>query len=968
MYSEFQQKTLFTNIEKSKSDKFDCLVKILSNGLKALLVSDQEAENSSASLGVNVGSLIDSPDELGLAHFCEHLLFMGTEKYPDENEFEEYLNKNGGESNAFTGLDKTVFYFDIDNEFFEGAIDRFAQFFISPKFNEGSVEREINAIDSEFSKNKNLDTWRNYQLFKSQLANGSPFAQFSTGNKQTLSHADIRDRLLKMYNKYYSSEIMNLVIYSKLPMDNIIKLVDELFSLIPKRENFIMPRYDEVKPYNQTTQGNFIKVFPVKDKDKIIFTWILPFCENYYAKPLNYLSALFGHEGPNTLTSSLKRDNLIIDLVTSKDNYAKTFSTFEIEVQLTQKGCDNYKEVILRILKYIKTIQEKPINERYFNEEKIIEQLKFDFRDKKKPIDFTEKYAEYLMLYKPEDIFIGESLYKEYDEKLIRKYLDLLNIENLNIIFMSKSFEKECNLTEKWYGTKYAKEKLEISNEEVDSYKCEHIFDYPPENKFIPKNLEIIFTEEKGKKYPEKIMNEENCKIWFLQDNMFELPKGRIKVQFKFVKNICYNSDIKNRVVSKLLKKIIKLELNETIYMASEANVKFKIKIFYNKLELLIEGFNDSLKRGLQEFLTKIKNIKITPEKYKEVLDLQLKEYIKKSKNFFLKKSYKVCIDYMNRLLGYPNIDLRESIEFATNSEITTEDLDKFKNNMFLETQSDWLIQGNIKKETALEIVRMTNEIFNINIHKKIERPFYESRVVEFKNNINYIYRFFNPKKEEKDSSIIAIYQCGQLEKEEKQYFQILNSYLSDKFYDILRTKETLGYIVYLTTKTINGVQHLIGIIQSSVKDPEFCSSRIRNFFTKMEKKIKEISDEDFNSHLKNRIVNESKKDRDLEEQFDRNWTEITQERFKFNVKEENVEYLKKCNKEGFIQFYEKYFVKELKKLDVEYVCESHIKENEEKIKEQCNDNSNIKKRIGFDNISDFHACNRLYPSVSNIY
>ena len=173
-----EHKTLFTNIEKSKSDKFDSLIKILPNGLKALLVSDPEAEQSGAALGVNIGSLSDSKDEVGLAHFCEHLVFMGTEKYPLESEIEEYLSKNGGDSNAYTGLDHTVYYFNVDNDAFEGAVDRFAQFFISPKFNEDTVDREINAINSEFNKNKNNDSWRMYQLFTSQLNENSPFSQF----------------------------------------------------------------------------------------------------------------------------------------------------------------------------------------------------------------------------------------------------------------------------------------------------------------------------------------------------------------------------------------------------------------------------------------------------------------------------------------------------------------------------------------------------------------------------------------------------------------------------------------------------------------------------------------------------------------------------------------------------------------------------------------------------------------------
>ena len=340
-----------SNIEKSKSDLFDSKVIVLQNGLTALLVSDPEAERSSAALGVNVGSYTDNPDENGLAHFCEHLLFMGTEKYPSENDYEDYLAKNSGSSNAYTSGDKTVYYFDVANDGFEGAIDRFAQFFICPTFNKGSVEREINAVDSEFSKNKNIDIWRMYHFFKTQLAEGCCFNKFSTGSKETLNYPDIRDRLLKMYNKYYSSQIMYLVAYSKMPMDKLTKLVEDLFSLVPKKETFEMFKYDKVKPYNENTLKYFYKIVPVKDEDKIKFYWYLPFCENYHAKPLSLLSSLFGHEGPNTITASLKRDSLITNLTTSKSEYAKTFATFELEVTLTKKGFENYKEVILRILK-----------------------------------------------------------------------------------------------------------------------------------------------------------------------------------------------------------------------------------------------------------------------------------------------------------------------------------------------------------------------------------------------------------------------------------------------------------------------------------------------------------------------------------------------------------------------------------------------------------------------------------------
>ena len=77
--------------------------------------------------------------------------------------------------------------------------------------------------------------------------------------------------------------------------------------------------------------------------------------------------------------------------------------------------------------------------------------------------------------------------------------------------------------------------------------------------------MELLPIENPDIKYPELIYNEENCKVYFLQDNEFKLPKGMIKFNIKFTKNLCNNSDVKNEVIAHLLKKIIKLELNEIL-------------------------------------------------------------------------------------------------------------------------------------------------------------------------------------------------------------------------------------------------------------------------------------------------------------------------------------------------------------------------------------------------------------------
>ena len=140
------------NIVKSPCDKREYKLIELPNKMKCLLVSDMEADKAAAAIDVHVGSALDPRELYGIAHFLEHMLFQGTEKYPRENEYDEYISNNGGYNNAFTSLEDTNYHFEISNEAFEGGLDRLAQFFICPNFSESSAEREVNAVDSEFNQ------------------------------------------------------------------------------------------------------------------------------------------------------------------------------------------------------------------------------------------------------------------------------------------------------------------------------------------------------------------------------------------------------------------------------------------------------------------------------------------------------------------------------------------------------------------------------------------------------------------------------------------------------------------------------------------------------------------------------------------------------------------------------------------------------------------------------------------------
>jgi secreted Zn-dependent insulinase-like peptidase len=85
---------------KPDNDKATYKFLELENKIKVILISDTEAMYSSASINVGVGSALDPKEFQGTAHFLEHMLFQGTNKYPKETEYFEFIARNGGVANA----------------------------------------------------------------------------------------------------------------------------------------------------------------------------------------------------------------------------------------------------------------------------------------------------------------------------------------------------------------------------------------------------------------------------------------------------------------------------------------------------------------------------------------------------------------------------------------------------------------------------------------------------------------------------------------------------------------------------------------------------------------------------------------------------------------------------------------------------------------------------------------------------
>lgn len=277
-----EAQTRFENIVKSQQDSKNYHGLILENGVKVLLVSDPTALKSSACMCVDVGHMSDPVDVPGLAHLIEHVLFLGTEKYPQENEFRSFVSENGGVCNAETFADVTKYFFDVLSDKLSEALKIFSQMFIAPLFKETSIVREISAVNNEHEKNLASDAWRIRMVNKAIANPQHPFSKFSTGNTQTLLNnprrydIDLREELLTFHDTWYrSGNLMNLVIVGRTTLDELEAMAREYFTVGIDNKAIEIPSWsDQVFTSDQMMTKTYI--VPLRDVRTMTLTFQTP--------------------------------------------------------------------------------------------------------------------------------------------------------------------------------------------------------------------------------------------------------------------------------------------------------------------------------------------------------------------------------------------------------------------------------------------------------------------------------------------------------------------------------------------------------------------------------------------------------------------------------------------------------------------------------------------------------------------
>ncbi|MBI3508047.1 MAG: insulinase family protein, partial [Chlamydiia bacterium] len=346
----------------------------LANALEVLLVSDPAADLSAASMAVECGSWNDPIEYPGMAHFCEHMLFMGSEKYPDENGFMEKLANFGGMTNAFTADDRTVYMFSSRKEGFLELLDHFSRFYIDPRFDTRCIARELHAVDQEFAKNIQHDGWRIYMISKEMGNPEHPNRMFSIGNSETLSHIP-QSALKKWHQQHYGANRMHLAIYSSLPMETLREKLEEYFSDIPTAEQ--TPHDPELSLLSSRQKGHITYVAPFQNLQSVILRWELPTdLAQDSSQPAQLTAFALARAQKNNLEEELKSAHLIDHISISTDTQGgNAHRFFDIQLMLTDAGLQQIDTVILRCFQALAHLKKEGIPPFLFEEKNALSKL-----------------------------------------------------------------------------------------------------------------------------------------------------------------------------------------------------------------------------------------------------------------------------------------------------------------------------------------------------------------------------------------------------------------------------------------------------------------------------------------------------------------------------------------------------------------------------------------------------------------
>jgi insulysin len=881
----------YFNIYQTVNDKRDMKGLILDNGIKIVLISDKNIITSSCSIAVNAGYQND--DYEGTAHFLEHLLFMGSEKFPSQNEYHSYVSVCGGMDNAFTGDSITCYYLEIESHFMKKGVEMLSWFFRKPILDMNLIKSEMEIINSEHDKNILSDAWIMDDIMK-KLIKPSKYTKFGTGNCESLKNIT-RDDILEYYNKNYTTDNIYVCIIDSKSIEEMINDYVLYFNEIAEKKSLEnKKKIDELELidqnliiYKSISEYNFFNIMLFMNCN----------CKNQEEYIIvNFINYLLDVEYEKSISYYLKENNLIKNINSHINYYFDDKALLNVNIILIDNNIDNLNEVYCQFYTYlniIKNINEIDFEIIYNTYQKINLLYSMYGENSLSSSDITNDVIDNMINGKLELSIMRKNYVNDYKVSIFNMYKEIINSVIIKLSTNIDIYKNSSFIKSKWYNTKYFISEYE--NIDLKKISKKNNYEYDIKNIIGIKNFKIesniLLKKINKKKIPTLIYKNNNREIYLLEENKYEKPICTINVIRRNIKLLDNNNNLIMSIYISLCEKI----LNYYLKVMGLYHVYFTISTHNEYLIYSYTGLDYIVNNVFINEINKLINIDtIFSNKNIENHFLQIKrDFLENLSNTKYNSPHSLCLSY----LGYT---LKNSLTPKMKTKfIENLSLEKFKNILINECllydyeyyiiiginknkNNTKIIYENIQDDITYDFNKddyLKNIISMLSIN---ENRFYRKNIdYSVDNNIKTI-NYTLAKNEYNSGREInnCIVNYGVIYNgkysiinnnyneefvhdiiKNKLIASIVTHLLSEPLFDHVRTIEKLGYIVKCNYTFIDKHDNfsiiLFYLIQSNY-DVDILNKSIDNFNKFMLKDIKKNYDsyfEKFNSLKKSKLL-----------------------------------------------------------------------------------------------------------------
>jgi secreted Zn-dependent insulinase-like peptidase len=843
----------------------------LSNGLKVLVIEDQDSEKAAASLTVNCGHFDDPISRQGLAHFLEHMIFLGSKNYPEPGAFSQYLSSNGGSCNAWTGTEHSSYFFEVLNTAFLDALTHFADMMHAPLILSNACEKERSAIDAEFKLKLKDDSRRIYQVHKETCNNAHPFAKFSVGNHQTLTSEsdDISEEIRQFFNQYYQAQNMTLVVSSKTPCELMLVKIKQLFESAPG--NPAQPKSSIACPlYLKEHMKSSIYIEPHKYMQKLIISFALPCIDEFYRdKTVSFIAHLIGYEGAGSLYSLLKKAGWINSLSAGGGINGSNFKDFNISINLTDEG-KNYKNAIVEYFFHYLNLLCNAKTEKLvalYRDKKTLMTIAFNNQEKSRVLDWVNSLSVNLHHYPEEDVIYGDYIMTGFERKQFDHVLTLLNANNMRLIHIHP--EVPTNKEAKWYATPYSVETIPQQwIDELDrATDNDNALNLPKTNPYL-KKPEVLHDVVFEHTTPEKRLDSDSFEFWYKQDTTFRVAKGHIYLALDSKLTV---ESITTMAMTRLFSDLFMDNVAEMFYPAELAGMNYQLSAHQGGLTLHTWGLSGNQIDLLNELLNTLLTVQFDPKRFYEYQ----KQLIRHWRNSNQNKPVSLLFSELSATLLPWNptpIQLADAIEL-----VSFETFGQFSQQLFAAIHCKTLMHGNwLPREADKCITLMQTQLQDRVKLTSLERP-----VNTLKQPQQQVHNVLHS-----DHALVCYFQARSDSISERVRLMVVNHIISQDYFHEMRTEKQLGYLVGSGFAPLNNRGGIAFYLQS----PEITSDSLiqhnRAFLSQYHEKISAMSEQEWSQIKEALMMQILDKDKNLRLKSQRFWLAISNNNGQFDMQE----------------------------------------------------------------------------------